>query len=361
MRAWDHRALVAFSLGCALAAGCGSRSLGAAEDESTGEDTSDTGRPTSSVGTATTGGPTSSGDTGPATSSGTAPEPGSTGSSESGDESSSSTTGPVDPGGPAGPGWEECVGIEEETCTLGGDCLQNMYVTVGACSVPCRTDDDCPAVEGGTAVPTCTEFNFGTDACTLDCANGEVCPEGMFCYSDSCSYLAEPIGDGQCPDEQLQGGPHSIIGTTLDMGDDVVPSCWFSYEDVAYEYTAEQSGWHYFDAEESATAVTLTAANTCGGDPIACRTGFAQFIAEFWLDLDAGQTILLGVDGSGGYRLDVEFIGNVPDGHCCFGSFEGCSDDTVRECVCGLSPGCCNNWDAQCAVLAEFSCNADCG
>ncbi|MBV1860652.1 MAG: hypothetical protein KUG77_19720 [Nannocystaceae bacterium] len=279
-----------------------------------------------------------------------------TGGSESGDE----TAGPVD-SGPAGPGWEPCVGVEGEPCTLGGACLVNTYDTAGVCSVPCVTPEDCPEVGGGNAEPLCAEI--GTGQCTLSCAEGRTCPDDMVCIiGDVCAYYAPLPQDGKCPNESHVGAPQSISGTLDGMGDDLAPLCWYNYEDIAVEFTAQESGWYYFDAEHpSAQVQSMSIVEDCGGSPLACRSGFAQFIAEVWLELEADQTVVVSLDGAGDYQLDIEFIGEAEDGHCCFGSFEGCGNEVVTECVCAASPDCCNGaWGAQCATLARDSCDASC-
>lgn len=286
----------------------------------------------------------------------------STGSeSTSGDTSDGGgdTSGAVEPG-PAGPGWEACVGVEGQPCTLDAGCIVNMYETLGACSAPCGAAEDCPAVGGGNAVPVCAAIGAGQ--CVLDCSGDKVCPDDMVCAGDVCLYYVDLPQDGQCPDDSLVGAPQSVSGTIDGMGDDLAPSCWYNYEDVAVEFTAQEAGWYHFDAEHpDVTVQSMSVVDDCGGAPRVCRSGFAQFIAEAWLELGADEAVVVSLDGAGDYQLDIEFVGEAADGHCCFGSLEGCDNEVVADCVCAVSPQCCEGaWDAQCATLARTSCDANC-
>jgi hypothetical protein len=77
--------------------------------------------------------------------------------------------------------WDECNPAHADA-----DCASpNVCVAFGTgqsrrgfCSAPCTMDGECSAPAGATARPLCAT---SLDACSLDCADGASCPNGMEC------------------------------------------------------------------------------------------------------------------------------------------------------------------------------------
>jgi hypothetical protein len=69
------------------------------------------------------------------------------------------------------------------------------------CWVPCTVDADCPVPATGNAVPVCEDADVISDGvCSLSCAGGETCPDGMTCsdvVSGECIWVS-PLGPEDC-------------------------------------------------------------------------------------------------------------------------------------------------------------------
>lgn len=103
-------------------------------------------------------------------------------------------------------GESESTGVDTEDGTVTGDTTGRVTEPYGACPcvdgqetcipfsdageavadscflIGCENDRDCPEAEGGTAMPVCTTTLFPDGACSLDCDEDKVCPDGMACY-----------------------------------------------------------------------------------------------------------------------------------------------------------------------------------
>jgi len=82
-------------------------------------------------------------------------------------------------------GWTDDAGPTQITC------LGPSGGTYNVCGLSeCVDDCDCFAPPTtGTAIAGCRQaFADGGKACLLYCANGQVCPDGMECYSGTCYW-----------------------------------------------------------------------------------------------------------------------------------------------------------------------------
>ncbi len=91
----------------------------------------------------------------------------------------------IPPPPPVVPAYGDCVDNPLTTCQPGEDtCLTDggMAPTAGACTQACVDAMDCLAAPPtGDAPVTCADLNGGGSECYLDCAGGQVCPDGMAC------------------------------------------------------------------------------------------------------------------------------------------------------------------------------------
>jgi hypothetical protein len=95
-------------------------------------------------------------------------------------------------GGPTASPYANC-SREAECVDATQECIQYIAIdeiVAQLCSPTCRTTDDCPAPDTGTALPVCR----ASDNCLLDCSGGLACPDGMECLQTKLSMrCAYPI------------------------------------------------------------------------------------------------------------------------------------------------------------------------
>jgi hypothetical protein len=230
-----------------------------------------------------------------------------------------STTGDPPPKG----GYGDCVN-EPNLCRLANkECIDGGFA--GVCALPCGDVDECPAAPlTGDAPVSCIDVSGrGQPECILNCsAGGETCPDGMFCLPLSggyrlCAWPADPIGDGVCPDAVLDEDlPTSFAGSTTGLGDDFFSLCGFQGgDDALIEFAAPRDGLYTISTIDPGTAfdtVISVLDGGCGGPPIACNddAGMVGGPSEVMVDLIAGQTVVVGIDGyypsdNGAFVLNV--------------------------------------------------------
>lgn len=88
--------------------------------------------------------------------------------------------------------------------------------TAGVCAVDaCNSACDCPAAPAtGDAPVVCAEITAGAGKqCHMDCSEGQICPDGMFCYG---GYIcAWPASDGGAPyGDCINDDPDDACGAT---------------------------------------------------------------------------------------------------------------------------------------------------
>src|SRR5688572_26177908 len=169
-------------------------------------------------------------------------------------------------------------------------------------------------------------------------------------------FVCKPIDLGMATGEVA-------TGTTVGENDDILAPCMkFDSVDIEYQWTAPTAGTWQIDTYGSAyDTALLVLAGDCDGAQLACNDDIGTTESAVIVDLEAGETILVVVDGFGGAEGDfVLHIGEAVPGDCCTpGPFGGCDDPACESAVCASDPSCCNEaWDATCALeLAPSLCD----
>lgn len=293
----------------------------------TGGSTS-TGFATTSVGTlaSTSAGGSSSG-LDPDTTAGSTGTASTTAASESTSEglttTGESSSGGSDSGGETGTGeqgYGDCFNNPAmDVCLAGEICVDDasMPPSVAVCALQeCGGVGECPVPPpGGTASPVCTDVTGdAVDECVLQCTGGLDCPTGMTCFSDFVCVWAPGIGPGDfsCVDENLGTvlGNDVAMGSTVGQGNDFTPGCVMSNApDVQYVWTALVAGTYTFDTVGSSFDTVLYVREDCVGPELACNDDTVMTQSEITVDLAAGQSVMIVVDGwnnaSGNFTLNI--------------------------------------------------------
>lgn len=280
-----------------------------ADTSSSGVDPDTTAGVTGSTGTSSTG-VTSDGTTTDATTSDGTTTTG--GSSSSGSDSGGET-------GTGEQGYGDCFNnLAIDVCLAGETCIDDagMPPGVGVCALQdCGGAGECPVPPpGGTASPACMDVTGDmVDECVLACGGGLDCPTGMSCFAEFVCVWAPGLGPGDfgCVDENLGGALGNVAtGSTPGQGNDFDPSCVGSNApDVQYVWTALVAGTYTFDTIGSGFDTVLYALEDCVGPELACNDDTVMTQSQIVVDLAAGQSVLIVVDGwnnaSGNFVLNV--------------------------------------------------------
>lgn len=195
----------------------------------------------------------------------------------------------------------ECV--SEESMDIGfDDCERQAYESVPGINAYL----DC-AVAANRTLLDCTRAAACDEAAEAACfeansADLEACPEVT--EADD-ARLGELLREcragppGTCPDSTISGEGAIATGSTMGAGADLTSTCGGeNAPDVAFEWTAPSAGTWTFDTYGSDFDTVLYALTSCGGEELACNDdGPEGFQSELTLELTAGQTIVLVVDG----------------------------------------------------------------
>ena len=275
------------------------------ESSSSGIDPDATASSSSTDPTASTGEPTTSDDTAGTTTSG-----GSSSGSDSGGET-----------GTGEQGYGDCFNNPAmDVCLAGETCIDDagMPPGVGVCALQdCGGAGECPvAPPGGSATPACMDVTGDmVDECVLQCSGGANCPTGMSCFAEFVCVWSPGLGPGDfsCADEDLGAvlGDTVATGSTVGQGNDFTPGCVMSNApDVQLVWTALVGGTYTFDTVGSSFDTVLYAIEDCVGSELACNDDTVMTQSQITLDLVAGQSVLLVIDGwnnsSGNYELNVQ-------------------------------------------------------
>lgn len=268
----------------------------------------------------TTAGSTTTGSTGAtseATTSGTSTSDGTT-------MGAASSSGSSDSGGETGTGeqgYGDCFNNPAlDVCLAGETCIDDAEVppTVAVCALQdCGGAGECPSPPpGGTASPACMDVTGDmVDECVLQCTGGLDCPTGMVCFAEFVCVWAPELGPGDfsCIDQNLGGalGNAVALGNTVGQGNDFTPGCVMSNApDVQLVWTAPADGTYTFDTIGSSFDTVLYAREDCVGPQLACNDDTFMTQSQIMLDLVAGQSVLLVMDGwnmsSGDYVLNIQ-------------------------------------------------------
>lgn len=229
----------------------------------------------------------------------------------------------------------------------GGSCfdLLNDPGHCGSCDIACG---DAACVQGKCGEPPtcppdltpcfgeCVDTQFDPHNCQFcgnDCGPGGDCQFGA-CVEPGCEFGV----CGICTSSALPPTTSFFVdGTTTSASNDHAASCTGETggNDVLWEFTPTVTGHYVFDAGGGALDTILEALDT-GCAPLACNDDFAGGVdAHLELDLIAGQTIYLVVDGfgAGDYALSGQLdVSCGPGLTPCSG---GCVDTTSDPNNCG--------------------------
>jgi len=223
------------------------------------------------------------------------------GSSSSQGGSSESSTG--DP--PPMEGYGDCANNDEAVvCQLDEICLGDGMGNAVCSEQVCVDAADCALPTTGDAVPTCMDVIGGgsvTD-CYLDCSMGEACPDGMVCQLDFvCLWPPFVPGGGVCPDQDLGSTvPQTAMGDNTGLFDDWIPSCTDGGEDAMFLFTAPAASTYVFDTLGSPFDTVLVVLDDCDGPELGCNDDAGGATSEVVIDLAAGQSVIVVVEGFGG-------------------------------------------------------------
>ena len=168
------------------------------------------------------------------------------------------------------------------------DCLLDANDAYLACARGARCDDATEARCG-------EDREAASDACPPP-------PEAALAranqIAEECRASAPP---GMCPYATVERSGLIASGTTVGQGADLSGSCGgSSASDLAFTWTAPSAGTWVIDTVGSELDTVLYALTSCGGAELACNDdGESGFSSEITLELSAGQTIVLVVDGFG--------------------------------------------------------------
>jgi hypothetical protein len=182
--------------------------------------------------------------------------------------------------------------------------------------------------EGQAVIVVVDGFGSGSGSFTVesrwippeDCTNhvDDDLDREIDCFDPDCTL--EPACDPACPEHILQEVPGELLGSTVGLTDDSTPPCGYSLgaSDVSVAFTAPADGSYVFDTVGSTYDTMLYARDGCGGPSLGCNDDYYGLQSRLVVELAAGQTALLVVDGynqsSGDYVLHVWAEGACADG-----------------------------------------------
>ena len=200
-------------------------------------------------------------------------------------------------------GYGDCANNDEAVACLDDEiCVIDTVLEGNAVCIEqnCVTDADCALPATGDATPTCADVtNDMVTDCYLSCQAGETCPDGMFCVA---GFVCIWDLQSECPDQDLGSAvPQSVMGDNTGLGNDHVSSCGDGGgQDATYQFTAMVAGTYVFSTEGSMIDTILSVLDGCGGLELDCNDDTVGLTSEVTIDLAAGQSVILVVDGFDG-------------------------------------------------------------
>jgi hypothetical protein len=247
-----------------------------------------------------------------------------TGDATTGDATAGSGSSSSDSGGETGTGeqgYGDCFNNPAmDVCLAGETCIDDAGEPpgVGVCALQeCGGAGECPSPPpGGDASPACMDVTGDmVDECVLQCTGGANCPTGMSCFADFVCVWAPEIGPGDfsCAEENLGSalGSPVITGSTGGQGNDFDAGCiGQDAADVAYVWTALVGGTYTFDTLGSSYDTVLSLREDCMGPELECNDDTVMVTSQVTLDMVAGQSVLIVVDGygnsTGSFDLNIQ-------------------------------------------------------
>lgn len=212
-------------------------------------------------------------------------------------------------------GREQCDGTD-----LAGEGCASQGFDAGelACADDCTFD-----TSGCMLTPVCgNDVVDGKDVCDGTDLGGEDCTSQGFgggtlvCLADCSGY--DTSACSSCEDEDIGStmGPMVSVGDTTGEDDDLDPTCGgMGGNDHVIRFTAPADGAYIFDTAGSDYDTTLALFAACdAGSEIICNDDSPETPqSELQLDMTAGQTVYVVIDGfSGDTGLFVLNISEVP-------------------------------------------------
>ena len=337
----------------------------------TGATSSDTSTSTTSRGGTTTATTTSPGDTTTAVASTTDASTATSttaATTSTGDEATETDGSDSSGDGPTVEPYGDCVNLPVRWCDGDLECVADIGPpATGVCVVSdCVDAGSCPpAPAGSNAVVACADITGdGTAECVLSCDPRQTCPPTMTCTGSICTHAEVSLS---CADDTIGPAvPVSVFGTNQGMGDDFTPTCAapMTSQDVAFQFTAPISTTYEMNTFGSTFDTILTVQTSCAGGIRACNDDALGLSSRVFVELVAGQTVLVVVDGHdalGDFALHIDIA--TGDGDCCTWDVgvAGCEVPVIENCVCGMDSYCCDvEWDDVCVDVATSSCQAIC-
>ncbi|MCA9709360.1 MAG: hypothetical protein KDK70_26195 [Myxococcales bacterium] len=289
-----------------------------------------------------------------------------------GDTTASTTDEPTTAGPTCGDdvaeGGEECDGTD-----LGGeDCMSQGFDDGDlGCAADCTFD-----TSGCTATPICgNDMIDGRDVCDGADLGGEDCASQGFdggtlgCQADCMGYDTSMCTVATCEDENVGMSLGAVsMGDTTGADDDFTPSCGGTDgPDHVVLFTAPAAGIFIFDTFGSVYDTKLALFADC--DPlseIVCNDDTGGLQSEVQLDMMAGQTVYVVIDGFDGST--GQYVLNITAGPVCgdgaVTGTEACDGADVGGATCasagltGAGPITCA---PDCTALDAANCNAPAG
>jgi hypothetical protein len=239
------------------------------------------------------------------------------GSSSGGSSSSDGSGGET---GTGEQGYGDCFNNPAlDVCLAGETCIDDagMPPGVAVCALQgCGGAGECPSPPpGGNASPGCMDVTGDmVDECVLDCTGGANCPTGMTCFAGFVCVWAPGLGPGDfaCADGNIGAGLGNPVatGSTVGQGNDFDAGCiGQDAADVALVWTALVGGTYTFDTLGSSYDTVLSVREDCVGPELACNDDTFMLTSQVVLDLVAGQSVLVVIDGygnsAGNYELNI--------------------------------------------------------
>jgi hypothetical protein len=241
--------------------------------------------------------------------------------------------------------------------TLASDYNTVLYLLDGSCGGPELACND--NVSGGVTSGLSLQLDEGQTVTAV--VDGQFGGFGTF-------ELHVGQLDGTCPDDDLGNmEPLDVSGTTVGSGNAGGAACGGLFDsDHSYTWTAPATATYLFSTEGSDfdTVLHLRDGN-CDGAEIGCNNdvSFADTWSRVALPLNAGQTVVVTVDGNGDSgNFDLHIEETEFDGNCCENHpTPGCDVPAIEACVCANDSFCCSNsWDGLCVSGAVNNCGATC-
>ena len=268
--------------------------------------------------------------------------------------------------------------VDSFCCTASWDAL--CVSEVGTiCGTPCGTTCGDGQCQQGESCSTCAadcgacaacgdgvcDWTEACDTCAADCGACAACGDGTCDPGETCGTCASDCGAcPACPGDTLGGPlPQTVTGSTAGLVNGLTTTCAYSNApEVTYSFTAPADGSYEFNTFGSAYDTILVVRDgDCQGAGLACNDDTAGLRSKVSVDLTAGQTVVVQVDGFG--NQSGAFTLTACEGACAPACGDATCDpnESCSTCSqdCGACPVCGDGW---CDPSESCStCSQDCG